>query len=66
MTVTKEDGNRQNVFAIEPPVYIDPNYDYTMPHNEFAEKLNGRVAMISIILGMISYLTTGKLFFGVW
>jgi hypothetical protein len=64
MTLTTEDGNRQNVFAVEPPIYLDPTY--TMPHNERAEKLNGRVAMISLTLAMISYATTGTLAFGIW
>jgi hypothetical protein len=66
MTISTEDGDRQNVFAKEPQMYIDPNEDYTVSHNEKAEKLNGRVAMISIIIGMVSYLSTGKLFFFTW
>jgi len=33
---------------------------------EQAELLNGRIAMISIIIGIISYVTTGKLFFFTW
>jgi hypothetical protein len=64
MTVTSEDGDRQNVFAKEPQMYTDETY--TVNHNEKAEKLNGRVAMISIIIGMVSYLSTGKLFFFTW
>ena len=64
MTLTTEDGNRQNLFAKEPPVYLDPTY--TMPHNERAEKLNGRVAMCGIICAVVSYALTGKLFFGIW
>jgi len=31
-----------------------------------AEKLNGRLAMISITLAFISYLTTGTLAFGIF
>ena len=64
MTVTTEDGDRQNLFAKEPPVYLDPTY--TMPHNERAERLNGRVSMISLTLAMISYATTGTLAFGLF
>ena len=63
MSVTTEDGNRQNIFAKEPQIIIEENY---VSHNERAEKLNGRVAMISIILGMISYFTTGTLAFGLF
>ena len=63
MTVTTEDGGRQNMFAKEPKMIIEENY---VPHNERAELLNGRVAMISIILGMISYFTTGTLAFGLF
>ena len=63
MTVTTEDGGRQNMFAKEPKMIIEENY---VPHNEKAELLNGPVAMISIILGMISYFTTGTLAFGLF
>lgn len=63
MTISTEDGDRQNVFAKEPTMYTEENY---VPHNEKAEKLNGRVAMISIIIGMVSYISTGKLFFFTW
>jgi hypothetical protein len=66
MTVTSNERGQQNMFAKEPRMYVDPNKDFTVTHNEKAEMLNGRLAMISIILGMLSYLTTGKLFFGVW
>jgi hypothetical protein len=46
MTVTTEDGNRQNLFAKEPKMYIDEN---SIPHNEKAERLNGRLAMLGVI-----------------
>ena len=29
-----------------------------------AEKLNGRLAMLGLVAGFISYVTTGNLFFG--
>ena len=66
MTVTSEDGDRQNVFAKEPQMYIDTNGDYTVTHNEKAEMLNGRIAMLSLTLAMISYFTTGTLAFGLF
>ena len=63
MTVTTEDGGRQNLFAKEPKMYAQ---EITVTHNETAEKLNGRLAMLGIIAAFISYAATGKLFFGVW
>ena len=69
MTVTTEDGGRQNMFAKEPQMYItekDMENHVTETHNERAEKLNGRVAMVSIMLAFISYFTTGTLAFGLF
>ena len=66
MTVTSNENGQNNLFANEPEMYVDPQTDFSVSHNEKAEMLNGRVAMISIILGMVSYLTTGKLFFFTW
>ena len=64
MTVVTEDHNRTNIYAIEPTVYMDE--DYTVTHNERAELLNGRLAMLGFVAAVISYLATGKLFFGVY
>jgi hypothetical protein len=66
MTISTEDGDRQNVFAKEPTMYIDPNEDYTVSHNEKAERLNGRIAMLSIIAAMGAYAVTGQLIPGIW
>ena len=63
MTVTTEDGDRQNVFAKEPKMIIEENY---VSHNERAELLNARLAMLGIASGFISYALTGKLIFGIW
>ena len=68
MTVIQEERGRLNAYAIEPKMYLDPktmteNY---VTHNEKAEQLNGRLAMLGIIAAFISYAATGKLFFGVW
>jgi hypothetical protein len=63
MTVKVEDDGRINVFAKEPPIEI---MDVTETHNERAERLNGRAAMIGFVAAVISYLTTGKLFFGIY
>lgn len=68
MTVTTEDGGRQNMFAVEPTMYMtdeDRERYGIESHNEFAEKINGRWAMLGIIAGFISYAATGKFFFGV-
>jgi len=64
MTITTEDGDRQNLFAKEPQMYTDENY--TVPHNEKAERLNGRIAMLSIIAAMGAYAVTGQLIPGIW
>ena len=64
MTVVTEDHNLTNIYAIEPTVYMDENY--TVTHNERAELLNGRLAMLGFVAAVISYLATGKLFFGVY
>lgn len=66
MTVTSEDGDRQNVFAKEPTMYIDPNEDYTVTHNEKAEKLNGRLAMLGVIAALGAYALTGQIVPGLW
>ena len=67
MTVTTEDGGRQNLFAREPQMYVDKTYvdryGYET-HNERAEKLNGRAAMVGIVFGLFSYAITGNFFFG--
>jgi len=36
--------NDTNIWAKEPPMY--PDHNYTVPHNERAEQLNGRLAML--------------------
>ena len=69
MTITTEDGNRQNMFAVEPKMYItekDMAEHKQETYAERAEKLNGRLAMISITFAFISYLTTGTLAFGIF
>ena len=63
MTVTTEDGDRQNMFAKEPQMIIEENY---VPHNERAEKLNGRLAMLGIIAALGAYAVTGQIIPGVF
>ena len=62
MTATTEDGNRQNLFAIEPKMYIDEGSS----HNEKAERLNGRLAMLGVIAAIGAYAVTGQLIPGVF
>ena len=66
MTVTTEDGGRTNMFAREPQMYVDQTaaerYGYET-YAERAEKLNGRTAMLGFIAALISYATSGSIFF---
>ena len=63
MTVTTEDGGRQNLFAKEPKMYTQ---EITVTHNEIAEKLNGRLAMLGVIAAIGAYACTGQLVPGLW
>lgn len=64
MTVTTEDGGRQNLYAKEPVMYYDRQG--LLSPMERAEQYNGRWAMMGIISGFISYALTGKFFFGIF
>jgi len=72
MTVTTEDGGRQNAYAIEPRMYIDPTIkeqimqDNYETHSERAEKLNGRFAMMGIIAALGAYAVSGQIIPGLW
>ena len=66
MTVTTNERGQQNLFAKEPRMYISQTdaerYGYET-YAERAEKLNGRVAMLGFVAAVVSYATTGSLFF---
>ena len=66
MTVTTNEHGQNNMFAREPQMYIDKTeaerYGYET-YAERAEKLNGRVAMLGFLAAVISYATTGSIFF---
>ena len=67
--ITTEDGNRQNMFAVEPKMYItekDMTQYEEQTYAERAEVLNGRLAMLGFVAAVVSYLLTGKLIFGVY
>ena len=61
MTTVTESGGRQNIYSVEPTPYLDESYEGYGPN---AEKLNGRLAMLGIVAGFISYTATGSFFFG--
>ena len=63
MTVTTEDGGRTNVFAKEPQMEL---MEISVTHNEKAELLNGRLAMLGVIAAFISYAFTGQIIPGIW
>ena len=62
MTTVTEDGGRENIYAIEPEMQV---MEITMNHNENAEKLNGRLAMLGVIAAIGAYVTTGQLIPGI-
>ena len=66
MTVTTNERGQQNLFAREPQMYVDKTaaerYGYET-YAERAEKLNGRTAMIGFVAAVLSYATSGSLFF---
>ena len=72
MTVTTEDGNRQNLFAREPQMYVDPTIEQKMKsevyetHNDKAQKLNGRAAILGVIAALGAYALTGQIIPGIW
>jgi len=66
MTVTKNELGQMNMFAKEPTMYMTKEsldrYGIET-HAEKAEKLNGRTAMLGFVAAVISYATTGSVFF---
>ena len=63
MTVTTEDGGRQNLYAKEPQMKV---LEVSVTHNERAEQLNGRLAMLGVIAAIGAYATTGQLIPGIF
>ena len=66
MTVTTNERGQQNMWATEPRMYVSQTdaerYGYET-HAERAEKLNGLTAMLGFAAAIISYATTGSVFF---
>ena len=63
MTVTTNEHGQQNLFAKEPPIIMT---DVTVTHNEKAEMLNGRLAMLGVMAALGAYALTGQIIPGVW
>jgi hypothetical protein len=69
MTVTTEDGGRQNMFAKEPKMYItekDMNRHKEVTYAERAERINGWAAMLGIVAAFGAYAFSGQIIPGVW
>ena len=72
MTVTTNEHGQQNLFAREPQMYIDPTIEDKImreeyeTHNEKAELLNGRFAMMGIIAALGAYAVSGQIIPGIW
>jgi len=72
MTVTTNEHGQLNQFAKEPQMYIDPIMEEQMKnevyetHNEKAERLNGRLAMLGVIAALGAYATTGQILPGIF
>ncbi len=62
MTVTTNERGQNNLFAKEPRIEV---MEVSVTHNERAEQLNGRLAMLGVIAAIGAYLTTGQLIPGV-
>jgi len=62
MTVTTNEHGQQNIFAKEPQVKV---MEVAVTHNERAEQLNGRLAMMGVIAAIGAYVTTGQLIPGI-
>ena len=63
MSAVVEDRGRLNLYAKEPPMEI---MDVTETHNEKAERMNGRFAMLGVIAALGAYALTGQIIPGVW
>jgi hypothetical protein len=66
VTVTTNEYGQQNMFAKEPQMYVDKTeaerYGYET-YAERAEKMNGRFAMMGFVAAVVSYATSGSVFF---
>ena len=63
MTVTTNEHGQQNIWAKEPQVKV---MEVTETHNERAERLNGRLAMLGVIAALGAYSVSGQLIPGIF
>ena len=63
MSTVVEDGGRTNIYAKEPPIIMT---EVTVTHNEKAEMLNGRLAMLGVMAALGAYALTGQIIPGIW
>jgi hypothetical protein len=42
------------------------DHPYGVPHNERAEQLNGRLAMLGVMAALGAYALTGQIIPGIW
>ena len=61
MTVTTEDGGRQNMYAKEPRIEV-----LEEEYGPAAEMANGRWAMIGVVAAVGAYVTTGQIIPGIF
>ena len=61
MTVTTEDGGRQNMYAKEPRMEV-----LEEEYAPAAEMANGRWAMIGFVAAIGAYVTTGQIIRGIF
>ncbi len=55
--------NDTQIWPTEPQMYME---EVTITHNEKAEMLNGRLAMMGVIAALGAYAITGQIIPGVW
>ena len=63
MTTTTNELGQNNIWAKEPEMKIQ---EVTVTHNEKAEMLNGRLAMLGVIAALGAYATTGQIIPGIF
>ena len=55
--------NDTQIWPTEPQMYME---EVTITHNEKAEMLNGRLAMLGVVAALGAYAFTGQIIPGVW
>jgi hypothetical protein len=66
MSIVTDQTGQLNIFAKEPKMYIAEEDMTKAPHNERAELLNGRLAMLGIMAAFGAYALTGQIIPGIW